>query len=152
MSFLNARDTIQSNKGRAIANIDGRVVTLFYATKVEIKDTIKTIETPTLDQIQMQYKASTVSTGGSLEYYDVTSEFATIVETYVATGIYPDISLVVTSDDPESKAGSKTTRVDNVIFTETLRAMLDVAGESTKGTTAFVSGGAKDLKKYNKFS
>ncbi|MDU5141063.1 MAG: phage tail tube protein [Paenibacillus dendritiformis] len=129
MPFLQAKDTISGQEGRAYAIIDGNREEMFYVKKIEAKAEKNKTEVKTLGRRGVQHKATGWSGSGSMTIYYVTSTFRKMMYNYIKNGkdIYFDV--MVTNEDPTSSIGKQTVTLKNVNLDSVVMTSLDTEAE-----------------------
>ncbi|MBJ6360874.1 phage tail tube protein [Paenibacillus sp. GCM10012307] len=137
MPFLNARDSISGQEGRAYAKVDGVVEELFYIKTLEATVEKEKAEIKTLGRRGTQHKAVGWSGSGSMTIYYVTSYFRKMMYTYIKTGkdVYFEIS--VTNEDPTSTIGAQTVVLKGCNLDSVIVAKLDTESDALDEEVSF---------------
>ncbi|MCW2277732.1 phage tail tube protein [Heliophilum fasciatum] len=125
MGFLQARDTISGQEGRAYATINGQVEEMFYIKKLEAKAEKEKSEIKTLGRRGTQHKAKGWKGTGSMTIYYVTSLFRKMMMEYIKKGIDAYFDVQVVNEDPTSSIGRQTVVLKGVNLNSVIMALLD---------------------------
>ncbi|ABS41727.1 phage tail tube protein [Clostridium botulinum] len=150
MSFLEFKDTISGQEGRAYATIDGRNEELFYAKKIESKVEKEKSEGKTLGKRGTQSKAKGYKGTGTLTIYYITSLFREMMIKYMKEGIDTYFDMTVVNEDPTSTVGKQTTVLKNCNLDECPMALLDVDSDSLEEEIGFTFDDVDLLDKFSK--
>lgn len=141
MGFLQAKDTISGQEGRAYATINGRVEEMFYVKSLEAKVEKEKTELKTLGRRGTQHKATGWSGSGSMTIYYMTSMFRRMMLDYMNNGkdTYFDIQII--NEDPTSSVGKQTIVLQGVNLDSMVIASLDTDAEALEEDIDFTFEG-----------
>ena len=137
MAFILANDALSGKEGTAFGTINGSVRELpeirsitasFEKTKAAFK---------CLGFRGTQHKATGWSGSGSVTFYYITSEWARLLTSYARTGVDTYFDIVLTNEDPGSRAGRQRIRLGRCNLNNADIAKLDVDAEWLDATFAF---------------
>ncbi|TCJ04096.1 phage tail tube protein [Cytobacillus praedii] len=137
MAFLQARDAISGQEGRAYATINGNVEEMFYVKTLEVTVEKQKSEMKALGRRGTQHKATGWNGTGSMTIYYVTTRFRQLMLDYIKTGkdVYFDIQIV--NEDPTSSIGRQTVVLKNVNLDNVIMAKVDTESEFLEEETNF---------------
>lgn len=124
MAFNKPGDVINSKEGRVVASIDGNNILLAEVEEFEAKLEGNTEEVTALGRRLKGHKMTSMEGTGSVTLYHISSRFAEIADQWINRGVYPDISITVTVEDPSSPAGKQVFQIMGVIFKDAMLASL----------------------------
>ncbi|GAP04883.1 phage tail tube protein [Fructobacillus tropaeoli] len=124
MAFTKPGDVISSKEGRVVASIDGNNVLLAEVEEFEAKLEGNVEEIALLGRRMKGHKMTSMEGTGSVTLYHISSRFAEIADKWINQGIYPDISITVTVEDPSSAAGKQVFQIMGVTFKDAMLASL----------------------------
>ena len=150
MAYLDFKDTVSGQEGRAYMTIDGRNEELFYAKKIESKVAKEKSEGKTLGKRGTQSKAKGYKGTGTLTVYYVTSLFIEIMIKYMKQGKDTYFDLTVVNEDPTSDTGKQTVVLKNCNFDEVSIAALDIDSDALEEDMAFTFDDIDLLDKFKK--
>ncbi|MCD9026049.1 phage tail tube protein [Cohnella silvisoli] len=130
MAFLQARDTIHGQEGRAYATIDGQVEEMFYIKSLEASAEKQKTEIKTLGKRGTQHKAAGWSGTGTMTIYYVTSRFRQQMLNYIKNGVDTYFDVQVVNEDPASGVGKQTVILRDVNLNKVILAKLDTDSEA----------------------
>lgn len=141
MGFLQAKDTLSGQEGRAYATINGRVEEMFYVKSLEAKVEKEKTELKTLGRRGTQHKATGWSGSGSMTIYYMTSMFRRMMLDYMNHGkdTYFDIQII--NEDPTSSVGKQTIVLQGVNLDSMVIAALDTDAEALEEDIDFTFEG-----------
>ncbi|CAH1212276.1 Phage-like element PBSX protein XkdM [Paenibacillus plantiphilus] len=150
MGFLQAKDTISGQAGRAYAIFDGNQEEMFYVKTIEATVEKEKAEIKTLGRLGTQHKAIGWSGSGSMTIYYVTSKFRQIMLDYINNGkdIYFDIRVI--NEDKSSSIGKQEVRLTGVNLDSVIMASLDTESEALEEEISFTFEGVQ-MTETNKF-
>lgn len=105
--IIQAEDTINGREGVATTEIDGRVIELMELSNITATMEKNKTEFKAMGQRNTQNKATGWSGTGSATVRYVSSRWAKLMEKYAKTGKDTYFTIVITNDDPGSKAGKQ---------------------------------------------
>ena len=105
--IIQAEDTINGREGVATAEIDGRVIELMELSNITATMEKNKTEFKAMGQRNTQNKATGWSGTGSATVRYVSSRWSKLMEKYAKTGKDTYFTIVITNDDPGSKAGKQ---------------------------------------------
>lgn len=137
MAFLQARDAISGQEGRAYATINGNVEEMFYVKTLEATVEKQKSEMKALGRRGTQHKATGWNGTGSMTIYYVTTRFRQLMLDYIKSGkdVYFDIQIV--NEDPTSSIGRQTVVLKNVNLDNVIMAKVDTESEFLEEETNF---------------
>lgn len=150
MSYLDFKDTISGQEGRAYATIDGRNEELFYIKKLESKIEKEKSEGKTLGKRGTQSKAKGYKGTGTLTIYYVTSLFREMMINYMKNGIDTYFDITIVNEDPTSDTGKQTLVLKNCNLDECPMALLDLDSDSLEEDVGFTFDDVDLLDKFKK--
>ena len=124
--YLHASDIISGQEGKATANINGSIETMFYIKSLEASLEKQKSEIHTLGHRGTQHKTTGWSGSGSMNLYYVSSIFRKLVKDYAKTGKDTYFTITVENDDPTSSIGKQTVVLYNCNLDSVVLAKLDV--------------------------
>lgn len=137
MAFNKPKDVINSKEGSMIMTVNGKNTVLAELTEVEAQ-VENNIEDFSLLGSRMKFHKITSAEGtGSLNFYHVTSQFLSIVDKYVQTGVWPDISITSTIEDKTSETGKQVVQLMGVTFSQAPIGNLNSDDGFLEGETDF---------------
>jgi hypothetical protein len=137
MTFLNARDTISGQEGRAYAVINGNVEEMFYVKDIEATAEKAKAKVKTLGKRGAQHKAAGWSGSGSMTIYYVTSRFRQMMYDYIKKGIDTYFDIVVINEDPNSSIGRQEVTLKDVNLDSVIMAKLDTESDTLDEQVSF---------------
>ncbi|PZM65345.1 phage tail tube protein [Paenibacillus dendritiformis] len=141
MGFLQAKDTINGQEGRAYAIINGRYEEMFYVKSLEAKIEKEKSEIKTLGRRGTQHKATGWSGSGSMTIYYTTSLFRQIMLDYINKGIDTYFDIQITNEDPTSSIGKQTIILNGVNLDGIVIAQLDTDSDAMEEDIDFTFEG-----------
>lgn len=148
MGYLDFKDTINGNEGKAFITIDGRNEELFCLKKIEGKVEKEKTEGKTLGKRGTQNKATGYKGTADITYYHVTPLFIELMLKYMKTGVDTYFDMTVINEDPNSEAGKQTVVLKNCNLDEVPVAILDVDSEALEAETSMTF---EDIDLLDKF-
>lgn len=149
MAFTKPGDVITSNSGRVTATIDGNNILLAEIEEFEAKLEGNTEEVKALGRRLTGHKMTSMEGTGSTTMYHISSRFAEIAANWLETGVYPDISITVTVEDPSSPAGKQVFQLMGVIFKDSTLASLKADDGLLEVDTDITFDDFRILQKFN---
>ncbi|MBB6633560.1 phage tail tube protein [Cohnella thailandensis] len=152
MTYLQARDTINGQEGRAYATINGENVEMFYIKTLEATIEKTKAEIKTLGRRGTQHKATGWSGSGTMTIYYMTSRFRHLMLDYVKSGIDTYFTITVINEDPNSGVGMQTITLMNVNLNKVIAAKLDTDSEALEEEMEFTFEGyeiGSDFRQIN---
>lgn len=146
--MLKAGDVISGQEARAIANINGTVVDLFFAKSLEAIVTKEKIDVRTLGNRVKQKKAVGWEGTGSLGMYYVSSLFREMAVEYIKTGKDLYFDLIIENADITSTIGKQTVALYDVNLDNTTLAKFDTEAQVMDETSNFSYTGAEILESF----
>jgi len=143
MGFLQAKDTINGQEGRAYAIINGRYEEMFYVKSIEAKIEKEKSEIKTLGRRGTQNKATGWNGSGSMTIYYVTSTFRQMMLDYINKGIDTYFDIQITNDDPSSSIGKQTIILTGVNLDGIVIAQLDTDSDAMEEDIDFTFEGVQ---------
>jgi hypothetical protein len=125
MAWLQARDTISGQEGRAYATIDGNVEEMFYVKTLEATVEKEKTDVKTLGKRGTQHKANGWTGSGSMTIYYTTTLFRQLMLRYIKDGIDTYFDVMIVNDDPTSTVGQQTVTLKGVNLNSVIMAKLD---------------------------
>lgn len=150
MGFMEFKDTISGQEGRAYITIDGRNEELFYAKKIEAELEKEKSEGKTLGKRGTQSKAKGYKGTGTLTIYYVTSLFIELMIKYIKTGIDTYFDMTVINEDPTSSIGKQTVVLKNCNLDKVKIASLDIDSDALEEDMSFTFDDVDLLDKFKK--
>lgn len=141
MGFLQAKDTISGQEGRAYATINGRIEEMFYVKSLEAKVEKEKTELKTLGRRGTQHKATGWSGSGSMTIYYMTSTFRQMMLDYMNHGKDTYFDIQVINEDPTSSVGKQTIVLQGVNLDSMIIASLDTDAEALEEDIDFTFEG-----------
>jgi hypothetical protein len=135
--FLNARDTISGQEGRAYAVINGNVEEMFYVKGIEATAEKTKAEVKTLGKRGTQHKAAGWGGSGSMTIYYVTSVFRQMMYDYIKNGRDTYFDIVVINEDPNSSIGRQEVTLKGVNLDSVIMAKLDTDSDTLDEEVSF---------------
>lgn len=127
--IIQAEDTINGREGVATAEIDGRVVELMELSNITATMEKNKTEFKAMGQRNTQNKATGWTGTGSATVRYVSSRWAKLMEKYAKTGKDTYFTIVITNDDPGSKAGKQVVQLLGCNIDSIDLAKLDIDAE-----------------------
>lgn len=129
MSFFRLSDAISGQEGRAYATINGQILEMFYAKKIEATAEKQKSEGKTLGRRGTQTKANGWKGTGNMTIYYATPIFRKMMLDYIKTGKDTYFDMQVINEDPGSSIGKQTVVLKNVNLDSVIMAKIDVDSE-----------------------
>ncbi|MCM3273659.1 phage tail tube protein [Paenibacillus elgii] len=146
--FLNAKDTISGQEGRAYATVNGVNEEMFYVKKLEAKIEKEKAEIKALGKRGTQVKAKGWKGTGSMTIYYVTSFFRDIMMQYVEKGIDAYFDITVMNEDPSSSIGKQAVILKDVNLDSVIMASLDTESDTLEEEVSFTFSGVQIQSKF----
>ena len=127
--IIQAEDTINGREGVATVEIDGRVIELMELSNITATMEKNKTEFKAMGQRNTQNKATGWTGTGSATVRYVSSRWAKLMEKYAKTGKDTYFTIVITNDDPGSKAGKQIVQLLGCNLDSIDLAKLDVDSE-----------------------
>ena len=137
MAFLQAKDTISGQEGRAYAIFSGRREEMFYVKNIEATAEKEKAEVKTLGRRGTQHKAIGWSGSGSMTIYYVTSVFRQMMYDYIKNGRDTYFDIMVVNEDPSSTIGKQVVTLKNVNLDSVIMAALDTEADALEEDVDF---------------
>lgn len=137
---LRAADIPAGSEGIAYAEIEGKIVELFYAKKIEATIELNKADIKTLGTRITQKKVTGSEATGSMTVYYVTSVFRNMVARYNKEGYIPTFKLVITNEDRSTTIGKQTTVLYDCMIDSATIALLDVEADALEEDIDFTYG------------
>lgn len=146
--FLEFKDTVSGQEGKAFITMNGQNFELFYLKKVDGKIEKEKAEGKTLGKRGKQSKATGYKGTGTLIIYYVTPLFIEMIMKYIKEGIDIYFDITVINEDPNSLAGKQTIVLKNCNLDEVPVALLDVESEALEQEMSFTFDDIDLLDKF----
>ncbi|MFB0840958.1 phage tail tube protein [Paenibacillus oleatilyticus] len=146
--FLNAKDTISGQEGRAYATVNGVNEEMFYIKKLEAKIEKEKAEIKALGKRGTQVKAKGWKGTGSMTIYYVTSFFRDLMMQYVEKGIDVYFDITVMNEDPSSSIGKQAVILKDVNLDSVIMASLDTESDTLEEEVSFTFSGVQIQSKF----
>ncbi|MGF9913739.1 phage tail tube protein [Paenibacillus ehimensis] len=146
--FLNAKDTISGQEGRAYATVNGVNEEMFYVKKLEAKIEKEKAEIKALGKRGTQVKAKGWKGTGSMTIYYVTSFFRDLMMQYVEKGIDVYFDITVMNEDPSSSIGKQAVILKDVNLDSVIMASLDTESDTLEEEVSFTFSGVQIQSKF----
>ena len=130
------KDTVQATEGSAYITIDGKTREFAEIGKVSATVELKVKEKRLMGHRMSQHKIVGAVGKGSVTIHFMTGTFNGIALNYIKKGVYPNISLQFTNNDPQSRVGTNDVILKNVVFAKSLLTALE---EDTEDDITFDS-------------
>ncbi|WP_248930135.1 phage tail tube protein [Paenibacillus hamazuiensis] len=137
MAFLQARDTISGQEGKAFMIIGSQREEMFYVKKLEAKAEKDKAEIKTLGKRGTQYKPKGWKGTGTMTIYYVTTKFRKMMHDYITTGKDAFFDIQVVNEDPSSSIGKQTVILKNVNLDSVIMASLDTDSDALEEEVSF---------------
>lgn len=122
---MKAMDTINGAKGACYVTIDGNRYLLMQVVNVKASAKINSDKIPIMGQTNKGNKPGSIEYSGSATVHYATDVLRNMIYQYQETGEMPYFDMQVINDDPNSKAGRKSTILKDCCLTDSTIAMLD---------------------------
>lgn len=123
------KDTVQATEGSAFITVNGTNREFGEISKLTASIELKVKEKRMLGKRMSQHKVVGAVGKGSATLYFMKGQHSQIAINYLKTGQYPNISLQIINDDPQSTVGRNNVILKNVIFAKSLLAALEEDSE-----------------------
>jgi len=150
MPLLYNQIPISGQAGSVILTIDGNVRE--WATIKNIAATITLIDDPYKvmgGNGATRHKFAGWEGAGDVTYHYMDSTITKIILGYIKSGKYPDITVVITNDDPASAAGRQSISLMHVMFPTVEIAKLDVETNLLEGSSSFTFSDVSGLELFS---
>lgn len=129
MVYLDKHNIISGKEGSIFMTVDGRNINLIQTRQVEASLKLTKKEFAVLNKRIDQNKITGSKGEGKMNLYRMSSDFVKIAKQYLDSGQFPDVTLKVTNDDPQSFVGRNTVLLKGVVFDTIPLTSLDVDKE-----------------------
>ncbi|MEQ3452446.1 phage tail tube protein [Enterococcus cecorum] len=129
MVYLDKHNIISGKEGSIFMTVDGRNINLIQTRQVEASLKLTKKEFAVLNKRIDQNKITGSKGEGKMNLYRMSSDFMKIAKQYLDSGQFPDVTLKVTNDDPQSFVGRNTVLLKGVVFDTIPLTSLDVDKE-----------------------
>ena len=144
------KDTVQATEGSAFITVDGINRDFGEISKLTASIELKVKEKRMLGKRMSQHKVVGAIGKGSVTLHFMRGQHSKIAINYLKTGRYPNISLQVINDDPQSTVGRNNVILKNVIFAKSLLTALEEDSEDDiTFDTDFTFDDADGLEYFN---
>ncbi|MBP1906805.1 hypothetical protein J2Z32_003469 [Paenibacillus turicensis] len=150
MSFLNLKDTISGQAGKAYATIDEQVEEMFHAKNIEAISKKNKTQGKTLGKIGTQSKSNGYEGTGKMNLYYGSPTFRRMMYKYMKTGVDTYFDLQIINDDPTSSVGKQTVVLKNVNLDSAVMAKFDVDSEMLDEDVEFTFDDADILDEFGR--
>lgn len=123
------KDTVQATEGSAFITVNGTNRDFGEISKLTASIELKVKEKRMLGRRMSQHKVVGAVGKGSATLYFMKGQHSQIAINYLKTGQYPNISLQIINEDPQSTVGRSNVILKNVIFAKSLLAALEEDSE-----------------------
>lgn len=123
------KDTVQATEGSAFITVDGANREFGEISKLAASIELKVKEKRMIGKQMSQHKVVGAVGKGSVTLHFMNGQHSQIALNYLKTGKYPNISLQIINDDPQSSVGRNNVILKNVIFAKSLLAALEEDSE-----------------------
>ncbi len=129
MVYLDKHNIISGKEGSIFMTVNGRNINLIQTRQVEASLKLTKKEFAVLNKRIDQNKITGSKGEGKMNLYRMSSDFMKIAKQYLDSGQFPDVTLKVTNDDPQSFVGRNTVLLKGVVFDTIPLTSLDVDKE-----------------------
>ncbi|MDF7636925.1 phage tail tube protein [Leuconostocaceae bacterium ESL0958] len=149
MAFNKPGDVLSSKSGQVFATINGNNMLLAQVSEFEAKLEGNVESVNRLGARLTGHKMTSMEGTGSMTMYHMTSTFAETAANWIEQGIYPDISITVTVEDPSSSAGKQVFQLMDVVLKDSMLASLKADDGLLEMDTDFTFDDFRLLQKFN---
>lgn len=128
-NYTKLSDTISATEGSGFITINGVTRELFDISSLEANIEFSVSERRMLGHRMTQHKVTGSNGSGNVTMYFMNADFYNIFVDYLKTGTYPEISLQIKVQDPQSSVGKCEVVMRHVIFANVPVAYLDSESE-----------------------
>ena len=125
MGYLQAKDIVSGQEGRAYATFDGVVEEMFYVKSIEATAEKQKEEVKVLGKRGTQSKAAGWTGTGTMTIYYTTSRFRQLMLRYIKDGIDTYFDIQIINDDSTTDIGRQASVLRNVNLDSVTVAKLD---------------------------
>ncbi|WP_018752174.1 phage tail tube protein [Paenibacillus sanguinis] len=125
MGYLQAKDIVSGQEGRAYATFDGVVEEMFYVKSIEATAEKQKEEVKVLGKRGTQSKAAGWTGTGTMTIYYTTSRFRQLMLRYIKDGIDTYFDIQIINDDSTTNIGRQASVLRNVNLDSVTVAKLD---------------------------
>lgn len=129
MVYLDKHNIISGKEGSIFMTVNGRNINLIQTRQVEASLKLTKKEFAVLNKRIDQNKITGSKGEGKMNLYRMSSDFMKIAKQYLDSGQFPDVTLKVTNDDPQSFVGRNTVLLKGVVFDTIPLTSLDIDKE-----------------------
>lgn len=129
MVYLDKHNILSGKEGSIFMTVNGRNINLIQTRQVEASLKLTKKEFAVLNKRIDQNKITGSKGEGKMNLYRMSSDFMKIAKQYLDSGQFPDVTLKVTNDDPQSFVGRNTVLLKGVVFDTIPLTSLDVDKE-----------------------
>ncbi|MBP1990210.1 phage tail tube protein [Paenibacillus eucommiae] len=149
MAYLQAKDTISGQEGRAYTTINGVVEEMFYVKTLEATIEKEKAEIKTLGRRGTQHKATGWSGSGSMTIYYTTSKFRKMMTDYISKGKDTYFDITIVNEDPTSSTGTQRIILTGVNLDSVIIAKLDTESDALDEDIDFTFEGVEIKDSFN---
>ena len=149
MSYLQAEDTINGREGIATAIINNQVIELMELSNITITLEKNKTEFKAMGTRNTQNKTTGWKGSGTAKVRYVSSRWLKLFQNYIKTGKDTYFTIVVTNNDPGSKAGKQVVQITGVNLDSLDAAKLDVDTEILEQDINFTFNDINTLQSFN---
>ena len=114
--YVRLADTLSAKEGEAFITINGKNRTLFEVSSLKAQIDLTVQARRMLGHRMTQHKVVGAEGTGSMTMYFMNSDMLKLANTYMNTGKFGDIKVLVTNEDPQSTIGRQEVVLHNVLF------------------------------------
>lgn len=114
--YVRLADTLSAKEGEAFITINGKNRTLFEVSSLKAQIDLTVQARRMLGHRMTQHKVVGAEGTGSMTMYFMNSDMLKLANTYMNTGKFGDIKILVTNEDPQSTIGRQEVVLHNVLF------------------------------------
>lgn len=151
--FFREGDAISGKMASAFATINGQVIELFWAKKIEATAEKNKIDVPILGKTSTPQRSAGWSGTGTLTVYYVSPIFRQMMLKYMETGEDTYFDLVSTNEQPGSAAGTQAMALTGCNIDSVMLTMFDVSSDDMlEEEIPFTFSGANMITSFNELS
>lgn len=113
--YVRLADTLSAKEGEAFITISGKNRTLFEVSSLKAQIDLTVQARRMLGHRMTQHKVVGAEGTGSMTMYFMNSEMLKLANSYMKTGKFGDIKIMVTNEDPQSTIGRQEVVLHNVL-------------------------------------
>lgn len=117
-NFIEGYETIRGSQASCQLQDDNRIVDFFEATELTSTANVSQDEVPRIGTNEVGHKIAYITYEGSMTVYSGNPEALRILQKYIRDRKWPDITITVHVEDPDTGIGGRTVIFKHVQFSE----------------------------------